>query len=456
MLQEKSMSDFYELYHADCKEKLKELDDNSVDSVVSDPPYELNFMGSDWDSTGIAYDIDMWKEVYRVLKPGGHILAFGGTRTYHRMAVAIEDAGFEIRDSLQWMYGTGFPKSLDMSKEIDRQVDAEREVIGFRQKSGDIKSGSFHGGTENKDVKVTIEYTAPPAEDAKKWDGWGTGIKPAHEPIILARKPISESNIAQNVLEWGTGALNIDRSRIEVGEGGRPKRIIDPKESANGDVYAGRRKAGSGFDGGSKAIGTTDEGRWPANVILDRHMAQKLDDQHGKITKSTGGCGEATKNNSGVTSYGWTREGTWGGMGGYGDEGGISRYFKIIDYHPTDFLPFYYSSKVSRSERNLGVDKNLHPTIKPVELMRYLCGLITPENGVVLDPFAGSGSTGMAAVLEGYYFIGIELKKDHIDIAKKRIEYVINNGDSEILGGKDTISPKQKETMSKFFDIDGG
>lgn len=197
----------------DCREGLKLLEDNSIDSIVTDPPYELGFMGKSWDKTGIAYNVELWHECLRVLKPGGHLLAFGGTRTYHRMACAIEDAGFEIRDQIQWIYGSGFPKSMDISKAIDKKLGAEREVIGQRKvTSSDL--GQSSGWNYLDTSKGVYNYTIPTTDEAKQWDGWGTALKPANEPIVVARKPLSEKTIAENVLKWGTGGINIDDCRI--------------------------------------------------------------------------------------------------------------------------------------------------------------------------------------------------------------------------------------------------
>ncbi|HHW90957.1 MAG TPA: site-specific DNA-methyltransferase, partial [Clostridiales bacterium] len=204
----------------DCLEGMKLLDDNSVDSIVTDPPYELGFMGKKWDSTGVAYNVELWKECLRVLKPGGHLLAFGGTRTYHRMTCAIEDAGFEIRDCIQWLYGSGFPKSHDISKAIDKKLGAERKVIARKKKlqSYGYEGNNVYGG--DVDRGGIQEITAPATPEAQEWEGWGTHLKPANEPIVLARKPISEKTIADNVLKWGTGGINIDDCRIELQEEG--------------------------------------------------------------------------------------------------------------------------------------------------------------------------------------------------------------------------------------------
>ena len=256
------------IYNMDCLEGMKLIDDNSIDSIVTDPPYELGFMGKKWDSTGIAYNVELWQEALRVLKPGGHLLAFGGTRTYHRMACAIEDAGFEIRDQIQWIYGSGFPKSMDISKAIDKKAGAKREVIKTVKGMGKQNpewNGTAKGRKENY-YKPEYQLTASATPEAKQWDGWGTALKPANEPIVVARKPLSEKTVAENVLKWGTGGLNIDGCRVE--SGGEHKRAYQPTNHERG-VY-GKQTA---FQPSNK------EGRFPANVILDEEAGRMLDEQ---------------------------------------------------------------------------------------------------------------------------------------------------------------------------------
>ena len=225
------------IIHGDCLEVLMTLEDNSIDSIVTDPPYELGFMGKSWDSTGIAYNVELWKECLRVLKPGGHLLAFGGTRTYHRMACAIEDAGFEIRDCIQWLYGSGFPKSLDVSKAIDKKLGAERKTVGLKPYTND---GSIRGNSYNKGgyERVQLPITAPATPEAKQWEGWGTALKPANEPIVLARKPLSEKTIAENVMKWGTGGLNIEGCRIPTEDNLNGGRYSDNKGEITCNVYS--------------------------------------------------------------------------------------------------------------------------------------------------------------------------------------------------------------------------
>lgn len=331
----------FTLHQGHILDVLRGMPDASIEACVTDPPYEFGFMGKSWDASGISYSVEMWREVLRVLKPGAHLLTFGGTRTYHRMACAIEDAGFEIRDQMQWIYGQGFPKSRNI------------------------------GG------------------------GWGTALKPAHEPLCLARKPLSEPNVAANVLKHGTGALNIDGCRINP------------------------------------------TGRWPANVMLDEEAGRLLDEQTGELVS---GKPSGVRNSDGFRGR---HRGNKTAVSGFGDSGGASRFF--------------YCAKASRAERDAGVEgmpevarqaqgrdvvrvidrkdgrgpvpvnaqirpaANHHPTVKPVELMRYLCRLVTPPGGTVLDPLMGSGSTGVAALLEGFEFVGIELGAEFVEIARRRI-----------------------------------
>ena len=380
-----------DLRQGDSLKILPTIGDNTIDAIVTDPPYELGIIGKAWDSTGIAYSVDLWKQCLRVLKPGGHVLAFGGTRTYHRMVIAIEDAGFEIRDQLQWLYGMGFPKGVNISKQIDAKAGAKREVISTVERSQGTKgswvgvaTGFYRSGMQQWDI------TAPATAEAKQWDGWSTTLKPANEPICLARKPLSEGTITANVLRWGTGAINIGACRIA----GEKQNMVSVSA---GDKYNLERGQGNWFP--KRTLWTSDgtistEGRWPANIILDEASATFLDRQ-------------------------------------------------------SDSAPsrFFYCAKASPKERNIGCDdlplqvgggfnstvhgdtrtghitqqRNNHPTVKPISLMSYLIRLITPPGGVVLDPFLGSGTTGIAAKEEGCGFIGIELSAEYFAIAQKRI-----------------------------------
>lgn len=541
-------------------QSLKKLPDNSIDSIVSDPPYGLSFMGKKWD-----YDVpsvDFWKEVYRVLKPGGHVLSFGGTRTYHRMTVNIEDAGFEIRDQIMWLYGSGFPKSHNISKAIDKKygrlgydlteiktklkdlykasgktmtkIDEEcgfrasgylriehrdddgwgealpteerwkviSEAIGcseevfneysnyFSEAEREITGKANAGFLEKNNVfdmnnegYGNYDLTKSKTPEGQKWEGWGTALKPANEPICVARKPLSEKSVAENVLKWGTGGINIDGCRVgsEGGtmKGGDIKPNIDP----------------SSINIGIGEVIKLDEGRFPANIILECICDEIIKGDKGEVKKSGGsrdscdlshewGYSEIKRTNftdkgdihtnpmcpcylmdeqSGISKsrtkypevgldnlpmnhYETTKikheAGKEQTKEGFTDKGGASRFF--------------YQAKVSKAERNMGLDdfedktsqlnsggigrktsvekrldsngenapttKNSHPTVKPVSLMAYLCRLVTPPNGIVLDPFMGSGSTGIAARLEGFKFCGMEMDADYFKIAEKRIE----------------------------------
>lgn len=413
--------DNWVVHFGSCLDVLPTLADNSVDSIVTDPPYELGFMGKKWDSSGIAFNSDVWAECLRVLKPGGHLLAFGGSRTWHRIAVAIEDAGFEVRDSIAWLYGSGFPKSLDIEKAINKSAGVEYEAkpasgVGFMNASDD-----GYNTTLNQ-----LSQVGESTPEAKRWAGWGTALKPAFEPIVVARKPLI-GTVAANVLEYGTGGLNIDGSRIGANGGTRKGEVA--RGSATQNVY------GSGLNGGT--VIPLNAGRWPANVILDEYTAALLDEQSG-VSKS-GKPGVRTSDGFNANAYG-SGMGIKTGQdnGEYGDKGGASRFF--------------YVAKASKRDRNEGLEElpeqrhadrkksdgvggnnprnrtnvpksNFHPTVKPTTLMRYLVKLVTPPEGIVLDPFTGSGSTGKAAILEGFQFIGIELTEDYLPIIEGRLVY---------------------------------
>ena len=378
-------------YNGDCIEEMKKMESNSVDSIVTDPPYELGFMGKSWDSTGIAYNIDVWREALRVLKPGGHMLAFGGTRTYHRMACAIEDAGFEIRDMMQWLYGSGFPKSMDISKAIDKAARAKREIIGKSHSKG-IRSGQNHIVGDNYECSG-YPITIPATTEAKQWDGWGTALKPANEPIVVARKPLSEKTVAANVLKWGTGGINIDDSRI----------YRDPDDKSGWSVTGSKGSENRAMSGKNYTRDPKPDnaGRFPANVLFDESAAAILDEQSGTL-KSGSNC-TRTKTGTFLEHGGLGKAGDM--QTTYGDSGGASRFF--------------YCAKASKRERGEG---NVHPTVKPLKLMEYLVTLVTPPNGVVLDPFMGSGTTGIATNNKGFNFIGIEKDEKYFNIANERIK----------------------------------
>ena len=365
----------HQLHHGDCLEVLRSMPDCSVDSIVTDPPYGLSFMGKKWD-----YDVpsvDVWVECLRVLKPGGHLLAFAGTRTQHRMAVRIEDAGFEIRDMIAWVYGSGFPKSLDVSKAIDKVAGAEREVVGFNENWRTSKSEIACPQQENQ---ATI--TAPATPEAKQWQGWGTALKPALEPITVARKPLI-GTVAENVLQHGTGAINVDGGRVEA----------SAQDVADAAVPVRNNLRYCVGDGEGRGFGIHDmtKGRWPANFIHDG--SEEATDLLGASARFFY-CAKASKADRDEGCEGLEAKQV------FGDEGGT-------------YQGLSNSKKPSC---------NHHPTVKPTDLMRYLCRLVTPPSGIVLDPFNGSGSTGCAAVLEGFQYIGIEREAEYIAISEKRIE----------------------------------
>lgn len=464
------------LINNDCIAAMKEMPENSVDSIVTDPPYELGFMGKSWDSSGIAFNVEVWQEALRVLKPGGHLIAFSGSRTYHRMAVAIEDAGFEIRDQIMWVYGSGFPKSHNVSKGIDKArnsgldeiykvtswIKSRRDELGLKNADLDAVAGTntnarhwtdtppggkqpaiptqeqwlklktllgeapdwidklilpaFSFGENWQNREITGEYEQPAAaqvwmqnygltdkaeakerkdipnsEAAKQWDGWGTALKPAHEPMVLARKPLI-GTVANNVLTYGVGGLNIDASRIGsegAGWGGGANNIFS--HSGNGveqEQYVVKGEPRQVF------------GRWPANFIHDG--SDEVNDLLGEPARFFY-CAKASKRdrNEGLDGFEAKR-----------DHDGRE------DGNPGGSNP-----------RNRTNDKkvNHHPTVKPTGLMQYLVRLVTPPNGTVLDPFMGSGSTGKACAYEGFDFIGIEQSAEYIEIAQARIDFALNN-----------------------------
>lgn len=532
----------YELINGDCIEVMSNMEDCSVDAIVTDPPYGLSFMGKDWDDpskmvgqvewgtpgthTRGYVDVDMvkfqrwtgvWaKEAFRILKPGGHIISFAGSRTYHRMACAIEDAGFEIRDQIMWLYGTGFPKSLNVSKAIDkaagRYVDGE-VLPSSRKVKGPLGFQMKEKTAEN-----------PQTDGAKQWSGWGTALKPAHEPCVLGRKPLV-GTVIENVLEHGTGALNIDDCRIEGPAWSRTGTMGDIRGGnfGSGIEHKMRDDLGKMEKGGSR--------RWPANIVLSHHpectrVGLKTVKGNGHAPALGKGSPFGGSNDTEREEYHFNEEvvedwecvedcpvrildeqapsvgnafssqrkaDTTGGTGNswstssknVGDGNGV---FDGL----SGASKFFYCAKPSKSERNAGLDeleetarslvgqthwtnecgdcgrrwpqqesvclkcggelvresrdpptaKNHHPTVKPVDLMRYLCRLITPPGGVVLDPFMGSGTTGIAATNEGFRFIGIEMEEDYIDIARRRIAHWVEE--------KEVVLREQRAQRSLF------
>lgn len=408
----------FKLYKGDCLAVMKEMPDESVDSIVSDAPYGINFMGKKWD-----YDIpsvEIWKESFRVLKSGGHILIACGTRTQHRMAVNIEDAGFEIRDLIAWIYGQGFPKSLNICKAINK-----KEGVKFKQE----KAGGVGFMNENDDgyntTKHQLKQVGENSERAKEWEGWGTALKPAMELWTLARKPLSEKSIVDNVLKHGTGGLNIDGCRVET---------EDPIKTSVGQGFGGS------FEGGKKERVEIEnnKGRFPANVMHDG--SDEVVEGFPKTKSAKGKCQYVgTKNNLWIEKGGIAREGHKVEWEGYGDQGSASRFFycpKASKREKNEGLEHFDMKRKSEivsqnfenaktgsgNERNV-MHHNNHPTVKPVKLMEYLCRLITKPNGICMDIFMGSGSTGLACQNEGFNFIGIELDPEYYEIAKARLEH---------------------------------
>jgi DNA modification methylase len=383
--QESLLDGRVKLFSGDCLRAMRLLKDASIDACVTDPPYHLwspltgpggapqfkrlakGFMGQEWDGGGIAFERTTWREVWRVLKPGGHVLAFGGTRTYHKMATAIEEAGFEIRDCLQWIYGSGFPKSFDVGEKIDKMQGLKRKVIGTKR-SGLTKGRSTPAGIPTTvrmsgSTQTTVPITAPESDEAKQWDGWGTTLRPALEPIIMARKAY-KGTLASNVLKHAVGALNIEGCRI-----GNERRH-NPSASNTPDTMFHT------LNGGERD-GRMTFGRWPANVLLaeDPEVLNLFPE----------------------------------GEGVY-------------------FSRFHYSGKADAVDRIASG----HPTVKPLSLMRWLVRLVTPRGGLVLDPFAGTGTTGEAAFLEHADAVLIERETDYQQDIRNRMELAARDHDKEV------------------------
>ncbi|HEX2868683.1 MAG TPA: site-specific DNA-methyltransferase [Ignavibacteriales bacterium] len=372
---------------------MRSFPDNSIDAIITEPPYGLSFMGKKWD-----YDVpsvEIWQECLRVLKPGGHILSFFGTRTYHRGVVRIEDAGFEIRDMISWIYGSGFPKSLNIGKAIDELQGNEREVIDRRDVGHDITNNGYKDAKAERKIMDVTKGSTP-------WEGWGTALKPAVEPIVLARKPLEEKTIAENVLKYGTGGLNIDGCRIETEE-------VITNHSRSADSAISKGKYGDSKEQETCQTAGQQLGRFPANLLLDEEAGSILDEQTGTLKS---GSNNVRRKESHFIEHKLGKPGE--AQVSYGDKGGASRFF--------------YCAKASKQDRAEGLEDivNNHPTVKPTDLMQYLIKLIAPPGGIVLDPFAGSGSTGKAAVKMGFQFIGIEREPEYCKIAQARIENELN------------------------------
>ena len=379
------------IINGDCLEVMAGMEADSFDAIVTDPPYGLGFMGKAWDHQ--VPGPEFFEQMIRVAKPGAHLLAFGGTRLFHRMMVAIEDAGWEVRDTIMWVYGSGFPKSHDVSKAIDKAAGAEREVVGTNPNHRDIARGDY-GSVPMLNLASNGQITAPTTDLAKQYAGWGTALKPAWEPIVVARKPLI-GTVAANYARWGVGGLNIDQCRVE----GTVPRTAQGQAASAGTIYGHDQRV-------LREFVPNAAGRWPSNLIHDGS-----DEVVAGFPNSVG--------NKGIfgTMKGGRHGGQFAGAGnsgdreydfaGYGDSGSAARFF--------------YCAKASKRDRDEG---NGHPTVKPTELMRYLCRLVTPPGGHILDPFCGSGSTGKAATLEGFNFTGIELSEEYAEIARARIAAV--------------------------------
>jgi site-specific DNA-methyltransferase (adenine-specific) len=457
------------IIQGDCIELLKDLDDDSVDSIATDSPYGLGkppdimdvlhawlaeqqyhakgggFMGKSWDA--FVPGPEVWRECLRVLKPGGHLLSFFGTRTYDVGTMAIRIAGFEIRDQLAWVYGSGFPKSTDISKRIDKEAGAERDVVGqgpnAARRPNPIKSGT----TFSDDACVWgmgDPITAPATPEAKQWQGWGSALKPAQEPICLARKPLEKGlTLAQNVLMWGTGGINVDATRVE----GVPPSVPQPD-------FTSVSKRATSLDA-NKRNGEMSQatGRWPANLVHDGgDEVLALFPE----TKSGARNGKRSSNSGGIGTFHERERDT--GKQFASDQVSAARFFKQTSFAESELddyaaARFRYCPKASKKERDHGLDsmpvtpggeraggrkegsaglsplagtrspgRNVHPTVKPIALMRWLVRMVTMPGGTVLDPFMGSGSTGIAAKLEGFEFIGMDISEEYCELARARIE----------------------------------
>jgi len=373
--------------HGDCLDVMAAMEPDSIDAIVTDPPYGLSFMGKEWDH-GVP-GIPFWEAALRVLKPGGHLIAFSGSRTYHRLACCVEDAGFEIRDQVLWVYGSGFPKSMDISKAIDKAAGAEREVVG-REKNWNARKAE-DGKTALGDYAGGWDITAPATPEAQQWAGWGTALKPAHEPAVLARKPF-KGTVAANVLLHGTGGINVDGCRVEMGDEYDPSKVQRQQRS---EVAV---QLGSAGLIGKEIAMYKPGGRWPANLIHDGS-----DDVVALFPQVDGSKGTGLTQ---TKARSWKNTSTAGiNRVGHDDTGSAARFF--------------YTAKASRTERGKG---NNHPTVKPIDLMAYLCRLITPPGGIVLDPFCGSGTTLKAALSEGFSAIGIEKDAAYFEIIESRMD----------------------------------
>lgn len=407
------------LYHGDCLEVMRSMPENSVDAIVTDPPYGLapskkakaGFMGKAWDA--VVPGVEVWQEALRVLKPGGHALIFGGTRTFHRLVCAVEDAGFEIRDTLLHLHSQGFPKSLNVSKQMDHMAGVEREVIG--------KSATCIGPSMSKDRIGAMDVqgnnwesaniiTAPATDAAKQWDGWGTALKPSYEPICLARKPLSEPTVAANVLLHGTGAINVDACRVPMASNDKGGHYTHKREIGGNGIYGGggREEVDHGSNNPAGA-------RWPSNVTHDGSWeVLEAFARFGEKPVRVNGGNSTIRHQGPAMDLRTKMRSTVA----YGDTGMAARFFPCLPIDDPETLRFIYARKANKRDRA----GSKHPTIKPQSLLIWLSKLITPPGGVILDPFAGSGSIIPAAIGCGFKVIAIEKEAEYIADCQRRAE----------------------------------
>ena len=459
-----SENEDYKLYQGNMLDMLEVIEPNSIDSIITDPPYELNFMNKGWDNSGIAFQKETWEKCYQALKSGGYLLAFGGSRTFHRIACAIEDAGFEIRDTIMWLYGSGFPKSLNIGLAIDKKNGVDNRTGNIVKGVGSNNTNSMKNGL-GESQEFANEYEERIAQN--EWQGWGTALKPSFEPIIVARKPFKGS-LVDNVIEYGVGGINIYECRVE---------------NTNADSYDLEKRqiskaTGSNNDGHfldelhnkDAKHGVTNLGRFPANTILT-YDETDFEEVCGGFpnTKGNGNIRHNKNDGKGYNCYS-----NYGDCDtkGYDDSGSASRYFycakaskKDRDEGLDDFEEKTAGQRTNRKEGSAGINayagatgkaRNIHPTVKPTELMQYLVRLVSPNGAIILDPFNGSGSTGKAVMYENkernknYKYIGIELTEEYLPISKARIEYISNI--NNIYEKKETNITNNSDKQMTIFD----
>jgi site-specific DNA-methyltransferase (adenine-specific) len=466
---ETKINNSFTIYNEDCLKVLDQLPENSIDAIITDPPYEIGFMNKGWDSTGIAFQVETWKKALRVLKAGGHLLAFNHSRQFHRLAVAIEDAGFEIRDTIMWLYGSGFPKSLNIAKAIDKANGYEGKIIGQAKGSGStgvnsVGNQQFVAKNENEDGTYNVRELS---ETAKQWEGWGTALKPAYEPIVLARKPIAENSIAENVLKHGVGGINIDDNRVGT--------TTEIHSNGKRSMYGGNSLYESKTH--NEVSEVKDYGRFPANVIHDNseEVVNLFPAEAGGGSYSTGSIRKAAPEN--LYELGFAKKDFQQyAPDNYGDSGSAARFFysakaNILDrdegldvagIEEERSSPYGYNKGLNNVGEGMFKDRNsqkrnIHPTVKPTDLMAYLVRLISPKGATILDMFMGSGSTGKAVALENarnnanYKFIGIELSKEYADIAIARILYAIKTLEE---GYEETVIEGKKQLVKPISLFD--